>query len=84
MVEEKILTLNLRKKLIEKPRWKRSNSVVKILKDVLKERTKAEKIKIDEKLNKKIWVRSIKKPLTKLRVKVTKLDDGSVKVESIG
>lgn len=83
MVEEKIITINLRKKVIEKARWKRSESIVRLLKDVLKKQTKAEKIKIDKKLNEKIWRRGAEKPPTKLRIKLIKLDDGSVKVELV-
>lgn len=81
MVEEKIVTINLRKKITEKARWKRSKSVLRILKEVLKKQTKSDEIKIDKKLNEKIWSRSSERPPTKLRIKLTKLDDGSVKVE---
>jgi len=84
MVEEKILTINLRKKLIERPRWKRSKGVLRVLKDILKKQTKTEKIEIDKKLNEKIWSRSAEKPLTKFRIKIIKSDDGSVRVELMG
>jgi large subunit ribosomal protein L31e len=83
MVEEKIVTINLRKKIIEKARWKRSKTALRILREILKKQTKSEKIKIDKKLNEKIWSRSSERPLAKLRIKVTKLDDGSVKVELV-
>jgi large subunit ribosomal protein L31e len=83
MVEEKIITLNLRKKIIGKARWKRSRSTLNVLKEILKKQTKSDKIKIDKKLNEKIWSRSSEKPSTKLKIKLTKLDDGSVKVELI-
>ncbi len=81
MAEEKIMVINLRKKVLERPRWERSKSTLTILKDVLKKQTKTEKIKIDKNLNEKIWSRS--KPLTKLRIKIIKSDDGSVKVELV-
>ena len=80
MAEEKFLTINLRKKLTKKPKWKRSKSAVLILRDILKSQMKTEKIKIDKKLNEKIWERGSKKPLTKFRVKLKKLDDGTIEV----
>lgn len=81
MVEEKIVTINLRKKIIKKARWKRSKSILRVLKEILKKQTKSEKIEISKKLNEKIWSRSSEKPPTKLRIKLVKSDDGSVKVE---
>lgn len=81
MVEEKIITINLRKKITEKTRWKRCKITLRLLKDILKKRTKSEKIKIDKKLNEKIWSKSSEKPLTRLRMKLTKQDDESIKVE---
>lgn len=81
MAEEKIMVINLRKKVLERPRWKRSKSTLNILKDILKKQTKTDKLKIDKNLNEKIWSRS--KPLTKLRLKIIKSDDGSVKVELV-
>jgi len=81
MAEEKILTINLRKKLVKVAKWRRAKDYVKFLRERLKRNFKTEKIKIDKKLNEKIWERSMENPPVKLRVKVVKLDDGSVRVE---
>lgn len=81
MAEEKILTINLRKKLIKVAKWRRAKDYVKFLREKLKRNFKTEKIKIDKKLNEKIWERSIEKPLLKIRIKAVKLDDGSIKAE---
>jgi large subunit ribosomal protein L31e len=72
MVEEKYLTLNLRKLLVKKQNWRRSESAVFILKRVLKRHLKTDKIKISTALNNLIWKRGIKNPKTKLKVKVVK------------
>jgi large subunit ribosomal protein L31e len=81
MVEEKILTINLRKKMIKVAKWRRSKDYVKFLKENLKRNFKTDKIKIDQKLNEKIWKRSIENPPLKIRIKAIKSDDGTVKVE---
>jgi ribosomal protein L31E len=72
MVEEKYLTLNLRKLLVKKQNWRRSESAVFILKRLLKRHLKTDKIKISTALNNLIWKRGIKNPKTKLKVKVVK------------
>jgi large subunit ribosomal protein L31e len=40
---------------------------------------KSEEIKLDEKLNRKLWERGIEKVPARVRVRVVKEDDGSVK-----
>jgi ribosomal protein L31E len=83
MAEEKIITLNLRKQVVKIPEWERSSKAVKILRDALQKKTKIKKIKIEKSVNEKIWSRSIKNPVTSLRIKVTKIDDESGKAELI-
>jgi ribosomal protein L31E len=83
MAEEKIITLNLRKQVVKIPAWERSSKAVKILRDALQKKTKIKKIKIEKSVNEKIWSRSIKNPVTSLRIKVTKIDDESGKAELI-
>ncbi len=83
MAEEKIITLNLRKQVLRTPLWKRSNATVKILREVLEKKTKIKNIKIDKNINEKIWSRSARNPETKLRIKVTKIDEENGKAELI-
>ncbi len=83
MAEEKIVTLNLRKEIKKAPRWKRSKIVVKLLREKIKRISKAEEVKIDSLVNKKIWSRGIKKPPAKLRLKIVKADEKTVKVELV-
>jgi len=72
MAEEKYLTLNLRKLLVKKQNWRRSESAVFILKRFLKRHLKTDKIKISTALNNLIWKRGIKNPKTKIKVKAVK------------
>jgi len=72
MTEEKYLTLNLRKLLVRKQNWRRSESAIFILRKLLKRHLKTDKIKISTALNNLIWKRGIKKPKTKLKVKAVK------------
>ena len=72
MTEEKYLTLNLRKLLVKKQNWRRSESAVFILKRLLKRHLKTDKIKISTTLNNLIWKRGIKNPKTKIKVKAVK------------
>jgi ribosomal protein L31E len=79
--EEKIITVNLRKGLKESPRWNRAKKATANLRKILKRHTKAEKIKIDKKVNEAIWRKSIERPAYKLRLKITKTDSKTAKVE---
>jgi large subunit ribosomal protein L31e len=72
MAEEKYLTLNLRKLLVKKQNWRRSESALFILKRLLKRHLKTDKIKISTALNNLIWKRGIKNPKTKIKVKAVK------------
>ncbi|MBI4009636.1 MAG: 60S ribosomal protein L31 [Candidatus Aenigmarchaeota archaeon] len=71
---ETILTINLRKQLVKTPKWDRSDAATKILKEILRKKTKAEKVKISKGLNEFIWKFGIKNPPTKVRVKITTTD----------
>ena len=81
MAEERIVTINLRRILMKYPRWKRANVAIRALKEVLKKNAKAEKLKIDAKLNEKIW--KIKNASTKIKVKIVKVDEKTYKAELI-
>jgi large subunit ribosomal protein L31e len=72
MAEEKFLTLNLRKLLAKKQKWRRSEVAIFVLKRLLKRHLKTDKIKISQALNNLIWKRGSKRPVTKLRVKASK------------
>lgn len=82
MVEEKILTINIGKRLIKVPKWKRTGKALRIIRGILEKQTKT-KVKIDKNVNEKIWKRGIENPPTKLRIKIVKVDDKTSKAELI-
>jgi len=77
---EKIITVNIRREVLKKPYWNRSAEALSVLRKYLKKHVKAKRIVIDSKMNEKIWQRGIKRPLMRMRVKVTTSDDGTAKV----
>ncbi|HKZ45316.1 MAG TPA: 50S ribosomal protein L31e [archaeon] len=79
-MEEKIITINIRKKVLESPKWRRSSHAAKILTDILKKRLKTE-VKLSKEINEKIWSRGMKNPVTKLRIKIMKVDEKTSKAE---
>jgi len=81
MTDERIVTVNLKKFLVKKTRIMRSKGALRILRKMLKKITKSEKIVIDKKINEKIWSRGAKKPISKLRIKLVKVDDKSFRAE---
>ncbi len=84
MVEEKILILNLRKDLVKTPKWRRSKSIASLLRKRVAKFSKTGKVKIDAKISEQLWSRGIKSPPTHLKVKIKKLDDGSVEAQLAG
>ncbi len=81
MAEEKIVTLNFRK--LSKPvrRTKRKSVTVNYLRSFLEK--KSDKVKIDRKLSEKIWSISSRKTIGKIRIKLRKLDDGTIIAETV-
>ena len=82
MAEEKILTINTRKEILKTPRWKKSKRAVGILKKILEKKTK-KNVKIERSLNEKIWSKSIENPPAKIRIKLTEIDDKTLKAEAL-
>jgi len=82
MVEEKFITLNLRKLIVKKQKWRRSEAAIFVLKRLLERRLKTDKIKISSTLNNFIWRRGAKNPETKIKVRVVK-DGDFYKVELV-
>lgn len=81
MPEEKIVTLRLRKEVVKYPKWKRSNKAVGLLREYLEKNVKTEVLKIDKKINEKIWERGSRNFPTKLRIRIVKVDDKTSKAE---
>jgi large subunit ribosomal protein L31e len=81
MADEKILTLNLRKKMLKVAEWKRGKYYSRLFRKMLEKNLKTDKIKIGTKVNEKIWKRGTENPPLKIRIKSVKQDDGTVKIE---
>jgi ribosomal protein L31E len=82
MADEKIITINIRKKLKMTPYWNRSSTAARMIRDILEKHSK-KKIKIDKSLNEKVWERSIQNPKTKLKIKITSIDEKTAKAELV-
>lgn len=88
LVLEREYTVPLRRGWLKVPKYKRANKATKTLKEFLVQHMKVydrdlRKIKLDILLNNEIRFRGMKKPLSKIRVKAKKYDDGIVKVELV-
>ena len=77
MPEERIYIIPLRE-VHKAPKKQRAARAVKLTREILKRHMKSEEIKLDEKLNRKLWERGIEKAPPRIRVRAVKQDDGSV------
>ena len=75
---ERVYTINIRKEVLEKPRWERSKHAVRAVREFLKRHMKSDKIKLDNSITKAIWTRGATKPLNKIRIKAEKDEEGVV------
>jgi len=76
---ERIYTVPLAK-AIAVPRYRRAEKAITILREFVQRHMKPEAIIIDTTVNEAIWARGIKKPPRKIRVKLSKDDEGTVTV----
>jgi large subunit ribosomal protein L31e len=77
---ERVYVIPLREKVRSVPRYKKTPKAVKTIKEFLVRHMKIRdrdlnKIKIDSYLNEEIWMRGIKKPAHKIKVRVVKEND---------
>lgn len=84
MADEKIVVLNLRRRSVETPKLRRSQDTMSILRRQLAKLSKNGEAKIDPKVSEKVWSRGAKMPAKRLKLKVTHLEDGSVRAELAG
>ena len=73
--ETKVLTLNLRRYILNASRFKGAKKAIKSLKQLVLRHSKAKEVKISARLNQYIWARGIKKPPAKVTVKIIKKED---------
>jgi large subunit ribosomal protein L31e len=76
---ERVHTINLGKVLLT-PNNQRAKRAINMVKEYAARHMKTEEIKIEESLSHQIWKRGIKHPPRKIRVMMTKTDEGFVLV----
>ena len=74
---ERVYTINLGKVLLS-PDNQRAKRAINMVKEFARHHMKTQEIKIEETLSHQIWERGIKHPPRKIRVKMTKTDEGFI------
>ncbi len=77
--QERIYTVPL-KEAWQAQRYRRSEKAVMVLKAFAVRHMKAKDVSVDTSVNEVIWARGIKSPPHKIRVKMTKDDEGNVTI----
>jgi len=72
-----IIPLRVAKKV---PRTKRSPRAIRFVREFIQKHMKSDDVQLDASVNEKIWERGIQKIPSKIKVKATKEEDGSVLV----
>jgi len=88
---ERIFTINLRKAILNAPRWKKSKRSVAVVREFLKKHMKTDEIKIGKSITEKIWKSGNQNPPNKIRIRVVETEEGEgeekrkvVKAELLG
>ena len=76
---ERVYTINLGKVLLS-PDNQRAKRAINIIKEFARHHMKTTDVKIDEDLAHQVWERGIKHPPRKVRVRMTKMEEGHVLV----
>ncbi len=74
---ERVYTINLGKVLLS-PDNRRSKRAINMIREFARHHMKTEDVKIDEELSHQIWKRGIRHPPRKIKVRMTKTDEGFV------
>ena len=78
---ERVYTINLGKVLLS-PDNQRAKRAINMVKEFARHHMKTEQIKIDEEVSHKIWQRGIRSPPRKIRVRMSKTDEGYILVST--
>jgi len=76
---ERVYTVNLGKVLLS-PNNQRAKRAVNVIKEFARHHLKIEQVKIEEDVSHLLWARGIRHPPRKIRVRMTKTDEGYVLV----
>lgn len=74
---ERVYTINLGKVWLS-PNNQRAKRAINMIKEFSRHHMKTEQIKIDQELSEAVWARGIRSPPRKIRVRMSKTDDGYV------
>jgi large subunit ribosomal protein L31e len=77
--ETRIDTVNVGKAWIT-PRYRRTDRVIRMIREFAKKNMKSDEVKLDQDLNRQIWRRGKTNPPRKIRLKLVKDEDGAVVV----
>ena len=83
MPEERIYVIPL-KKVKKTKRYRRSSRAAKLVREFLQRHMKTERVRLNEELNRELWKRGAERPLSRIRVRVVKQDDGSAEAFLVG
>ena len=75
--DERVYTINLGKVLLS-PDNQRAKRAINMIKEFTRRHMKTEEVKIEEDVSHMIWSRGIRHPPRKIRVRMTKTDEGYV------
>jgi len=78
-VEERIYTVPLGRAWVA-PRYRRAEKAITVLRAFVKRHMRPASVIIDTKVNEAIWGRGIRNPPRRIRVKLSKDEDGAVTV----
>jgi large subunit ribosomal protein L31e len=73
----RIYTINLGKAWLT-PRYRRTNRVVNMIREFAEKHMKTDEVKLDQELNRHVWKKGRANPPRRLRVRMTKDEDGIV------
>lgn len=76
---ERVYTINLGKVLLS-PNNQRAKRAINMIKEFARHHMKTEEIKIEEDVAQQVWSRGIRSPPRKIRVRMTKTDEGYILV----
>ncbi len=74
---ERVYTINLGKVLLS-PNNQRAKRAINMIREFATRHMKSENVKIEEDVSHLVWARGIRHPPRKIRVKLTKDDDGNI------
>ncbi len=84
MATERVYTIPLRREFLKAPLHRRSKKAITKIKQFLSQHMKSEDVRLGRELNLYVWKHGIQNPPSRVKVTVTKDDNGVVKAELFG